>query len=311
MATSGSKNFTVTRSDIIASALEKIGEYDIGETVTGEDTTSASRALNLMVMAWLNKGADLFLRETVTIFLQPQQQSYSLGTSSSDHATTSYVETTLSAAEASGQTIISVTSSTGMTASDYVGIKMDDDSIHWSTISTVDSATQITIADATDDTAASGNKVYTYTTKSYRPQKIVYAYRRDTSDQDIPVDLIGEIAYRGLSDKAAEGPVNQAWYHPTLTTGTLYTWPVDGGSTVDKLVIVQQVRPDDFDAAADNPEFPIEWGEALVYGLADRIAPSYGIPRNDRLLLKAEAAEKLNDALDYDVENASVIFALE
>jgi len=308
MATSGSKNFTITRSDIITSALEKIGEYDIGEVPSGADTSSASRALNLMIMAWLTKGADLFLRETVTIFLQPQQQSYLLGPSSTDHATTSYVETTLSAAEAAAQTVISVTSETGMTVADNIGIKLDDDSIHWSTIA---SLAPLTINDALPSGAASGNKVYAYTTKSYRPQKIVYAYRRDTSSQDTPVDLIGEIAYRGLSDKASEGPVNQAWYHPTLTNGTLYTWPVDGGSSVDKLIIVQQVRPDDFDANADNPEFPVEWGEALVYGLADRVAPSYGIPRNDRLLLKAEAAEKLSDALDYDVENASVIFALE
>jgi hypothetical protein len=92
------------------------------------------------------------------------------------------VETTLSAAEASGQTVISVTSSTGMTAADVVGIKMDDDTIHWSTIASVDSGVQITIDDATDDTAASGNKVYAYTTTAGRPTKIVYAFRRDVND---------------------------------------------------------------------------------------------------------------------------------
>jgi len=310
VATSNSKNYAITRSDIIGGALRKLGVYDSGETVPGDETSDASAALNLMVKAWVARGVDIFLRETVTLFLQPQTQSYSLGSSGSAHATTSYVETTLSAAEASGQTVISVTSSTGMTASDNVGIKMDDDSIHWTTIASVDSSTQITIDTATDDDAASGNKVYAYTTKADRPQKLLYAYRRDTSDFDTEVTMVGEKEYRRQSNKASEGPPVEAWYHPTLTTGTLYVWPVDGGSTWDKLIFVSQFLPDDFDAAGDNPEFPIEWGECLVYNLADRLAPEYGIKGKERHDIKSEAEFMLSEMLAYDVENADVQFVM-
>ena len=308
MALSGSKNYTITRADIIESALRKAGAYDQGESVGGGETAAADMALNLMVKFLVTKGADIWLRDEITLFLQPDQKSYSLG---SDNATASYVETTLSAAEASGQTVISVTSSTGMTAADIVGIKMDDNTIHWSTISTVDSSVQITIADATDDDAASGNKVYAYTTTATRPTKIVSAYRRDVNDIDTQVRLIGETDYRNQSNKGAQGAPVECWYQPTLTNGTLYVWPVDGGSNVDKLVLSAQYYPDDFDAASDNPEFPIEWGEVLVYGLADRLAPEYGLPINERVLLKNEAESKLNDALDFDVENASVEFVMD
>ena len=308
MATSGSKNYSITRANIIESALRKLGVFDQGESVPGSETDAADIALNLMVKEWVGRGIDIWLRDEITLFLQPDQQSYSLGTA---NATTSYVETTLSAAEASGQTVLSVTSSTGMTAADIVGIKMDDDTIHWSTIATVDSSIQITIDGATDDDAASGNKVYAYTTTAGRPTKIVSAYRRDVNAIDTTVEMIGEAEYRGQSNKAASGPPVEAWYQPTLTTGALYVWPVDGGSSWDKLVLSAQFYPDDFDSASDNPEFPIEWGGTIIAGLAAELASEYGLPMKDIQYYEAKAAFKLNELLDYDVENADVKIVMD
>jgi hypothetical protein len=76
----------------------------------------------------------------------------------------------ISSAEASGQTVISVDDTNGMNANDVVRILMDDATIHKTTIVSVDSATQITIAVATDDTAAVGNYV-----KAYHPDDAVPA----------------------------------------------------------------------------------------------------------------------------------------
>ena len=308
MAVSGSKNYSVTGAQIIEGALRKIGDYDQGEAVPGDEVATALLSLNLMVKEWSARGIDIWLRDEVTLFLQPNTQSYALGTT---HATGSYVETTLSAAEASGQTVISVTDSTGMTAADYVGIKMDDNTIHWSTIASVDSGTQITINDATDDDAASGNKVYAYTTKAGRPTKLTYAYRRDINDFDTEVSLIGEVDYRSQSSKKSDGPPVEAWYQPTLTTGTLYVWPDNGGANWDKLILVAQYYSDDFDTTANNPEFPIEWANTLTWNLAAELASEYGVPEKEQGRLWRIAEHKLNALLDYDVENASVEFALD
>ena len=308
MAVSGSKDYAITRATIIEGAYRKTGDFSIGEPISGDETAAASVALNLLVKELVIEGADIWLREEITLFLQPGQQSYALGT---DNATASYVETTLSANEASGQTVISVTSSTGMTAADNVGIKMDDNTIHWTTIVTVDLATQITITTATDDTAGSGNKVYTYTTTAGRPQKIVHAYRRDINALDTEIEIIGEVDYRQQSNKASAGPPVEIWYQPTLTTGTLYVWPVDGGANWDKIVLSAQYLPDDFDAASDNPEFPIEWGNALTYLLAAEMGSELGINEKAQGRLWTIAEVKKQAALSYDVENASVIFAIE
>ena len=210
MALSGSKNFTITRADIIETAYRKTGDFDAGETIQGDETTAAAFSLNLMIKEWVNRGADIWLRDEITLFLQPNQQSYLLGTAEATR--TIAAETTLSADEASGQTAISVKSSTGMTAADNIGIKIDDNTIHWTTIVSVDTSTAVTITTATDGAATSGNKVYVFTTKAGRPQKILSAYRRDINDIDNQVTMIGEDDYYLQSNKGSSGPVVEAWY---------------------------------------------------------------------------------------------------
>lgn len=308
MAVSGSKNYSITRADIISAALRKVGAYDQGEAVTGDETSAAAIALNLMVKEWVARGVDIWLRDEITLFLQPGTRSYALGTT---YATASYVETTLSSAANASATVLSVTSSTGMTAADVIGIKLTNDNIHWTTISSVDSATQVTIASGLAAAAASGKKVYAYTTTAGRPTKIVSAYRRDKNGIDTHVEIIGEEEYRSLSNKGSEGPPVAIWYQPTLTTGTLYVWPVDGGANVDRIVMSAQYYPDDFDAASDNPEFPIEWGNVLVWGLAAELASEYGIPEREQGKIWQIAEFKLNELMAYDVENASVEFGMD
>jgi len=305
MAVSGSKNFVVTRSDIINAALRKVGGYDPSESPAAEETADASMALNLLVKE-ISTEIDIPWRETVTLFLQPATRSYTIGLTG-DHATTSYDETTLSADAATSATTITLTSTTGLTAADYIGIKLNDGTIHWTTIV---NATTTTIATGLASAASSGNAVYAYTTKAYRPQRIVYAYRRDSSGIDTEVTLIGEAAYHSLSNKGADGPVTQAFYKQTMTNGTIYVWP-DNTSGNDKLILVGQNLADDFDSSGDNPQFPVEWSNVLVWKLALELAPEYEISGQKFKEIKAMAEEKYWTMLSNDVENASVIFGRE
>ena len=308
MAVSGSKDYSITRANIVNAALRKIGAYDQGETASGDEAASAGTALNLMVKEWVARGIDIWLRDEITLFLQPNTKSYSLGTA---NATASYNETTLTSAITTSTTVIPVASSSGMAASDNIGIKIDDDTIHWDTIVSVDSSTQVTITTGVDGAAASGKKVYAYTTNAGRPQKIVYAYRRDKNDIDNEVRIIGEAEYMQQSNKSAIGAPVEIWYQPTLTTGTLYVWPTDGGADWDRIIMSCQFLPDDFDTVSNNPEFPIEWGNVLVWGLAAELASEYGISERQQGRLWQIAEFKLNELMAYDTENASVIFAMD
>lgn len=66
--------------------------------------------------------------------------------------------TTLSAPEASGQTVLSVTSETGFAAGEHVGIILDDGTEHQTTVASTAAGT-ITVDDALPSAAASGNAV--------------------------------------------------------------------------------------------------------------------------------------------------------
>lgn len=306
MATSGSKNFALTRNDIINAAFRKLGVFDKGETPTASETADAAQALNVMINEWAGVwSADIFLRADLTLFIQKGQQSYRVGPTG-DHITASYVETTLASTAVAAATVLSLVSTAGISDGDYIGIKTDDETVHWTLVSGAPVGLNVTLATGLDSVASTGSKVYVYTEKAYRPRSIAFPYRRDRNGYDTPMDLIGEGEYRGIADKGLSSVPNQLHYRAALDNGTLFVWPTGDGDT-DKISFVGHYYPDDFDAAADNAQFPIEWSSALIWGLAAELAPEYGVPEREIQRTFNIASSKLSAALDADHENASVM----
>jgi hypothetical protein len=56
MALSASKDYSITRANIIEGALLTLGVFDQGEPISGEETTAADRRLNLMESHRLFRG---------------------------------------------------------------------------------------------------------------------------------------------------------------------------------------------------------------------------------------------------------------
>lgn len=305
MATSGSVNFTMDMNDIIDDALESIGKKSPNQTAKSADIVTCKRKLNMMVKSWMKQGMHLWALSEATLFLNVDDASYSLG-STGDHCTNTYVHTTLSSDEATSSTSLGITSATGMSASDNIGIVLDDGTIHWTTISGAPGTTT-TIATGLASAASSGNVVFAYTTKINRPIRILSGYRRSIDDADTPVDFISRTDYADLSNKTTSGKVIQAFYNPQLTTGTLSVWPTPDLAT--DVIRFWYERPlEDFDAVTDNPDFPIEWAEALCAGLAYRIATSYGLTSQEIDRLEKNAVITLDAAMGFDKENTSVFF---
>lgn len=305
MTTSGSVDFSMNRDEIIAAALENIGAYGAGETIAPADIATCSTRLNMMVKAWMAQGIHLWAMREATLFLSVGTQSYSLGATGT-HCTDTYVHTTLTADAASGATSIAIDSASGMSASDNVGVALDDGTIHWTTISGAPGTTT-TLASGLASAASSGAVVFSYATKINRPQRIQSAYRRDISNADIPVRMISREEYADLSNKFSTGKVIQAYYDPQLTNGVLHVWPAPDLAT-DVVRFWYERVLEDFDAVTDTPDFPIEWAEALVASLSHRIAPAYGISPQERQLLLQDAQMKLDVAIDYDREITPVLF---
>ena len=315
---SGSVNFNQTRNELVTDSLILLGAIEQGEAPSAEDSAYAVRQLERMVKHWQGQGIHLWSRREGTLFITPSQTSYELGPSSSDHAAedNDIARTTLSADEASGQTIISISSTTDgkvtMAASDKVGIVLDDDTFHWSTIASVDSTTQITIDDATTGAASSGNYVYAYTNDLDRPLRIIDVRRRDeASDQDTPIILNSHEEYQRLPNKLLDGETNIIYYHPEHRNarGTIHLWP--RANTVARTIRMSCDLPlQDFDASGNNADLPTEWLDTIVWNLAKRLLPTYGSSGQASAQdIKQGGTIMLTEMLGWDHEPESVYFA--
>ena len=77
------------------------------------------------------------------------------------------------------------------------------------------------------------------------------------------------------------------WVQTTETENTVWAADVDYKSVA--LYYRKVLRLQDFDAAGNNPDFPVWASRALIYGLSSDLGPEYKIPsdRLDRLTIQA------------------------
>ena len=306
MTTSGINTFSLSRDDIITSAALEVGDIALGEALDDDTLAQYNLRLNSWVKSLMADGAKLWAMQLATLFMVPSQAQYSLGGSA--HCTNSYVRTTLSSDAAASATTVSLTSFEGMADGDNIGILLDDGTLFWTTISgTPDAPT--TLAAALTGAASSGAQVFTYTTAISRPQRIDpdSAYWRSSALQDTPVAMISRTEYAQLANKGARGKIVQAFYDPQLSNGVLSVWPTPD-SAADVLCFWYERRLEDFNNGSDTPDFAIEWGEALILGLAHRMAPTAGMTLAERQDLERRAQAALDLCEGYDRENTGVFF---
>jgi len=143
-----------------------------------------------------------------------------------------------------------------------------------------------------------------------RPLRILEAVRRDTSNIDVPMNKITKEEYWGLSDKFSEGTPGSFHYDPQLTNGNLYLWQVPSTTTAAEytIQIVYHLPYEDVTGTTNNFDCPVEWLEAIKYGLAVRLAPEYGIDMPQYYALRKDFKDIYDKALSWDTEDGSVYF---
>lgn len=298
MATSGSYDYTANESQLIREAIELTGTLDIGDDIPPEIYDMVRRTLNIRLKYWQSIGLYLHTYQTATLFLAKTTQSYSLGPSG-DHCTESYVETTLSADAASGAGTVSLTSTTGMTTGDKIGIVLDDGTLQWTTITLPNTLA----ANLTGD-ASSGNKVYTYTTKIYRPLAVSDFRRRSSDGTETPLDdPVSLNEYFRLPNKTTSGKVVKLAYDPQTINSRLYVWPTADNVT-DQIVFRYQKPIADMDDIENTFDVPIDWLAPMSVMLADAIAPKLRVGLDHQQFL-AMRAKEIMDNMD-DFEQASI-----
>ena len=190
-----------------------------------------------------------------------------------------------------------------------MGILLDDGTMHWAAISSGGTTNTITIDAGLASAASSGNLVYFYTAKSNRPRRIdgaVITKKPSTAIGDASetrVEIIQRMDYFELTNKGADGQVNQIYYDAQRVTGELYVWPQSSLST-DYLKLWVQRSIEDWDAAdaLEDADFPQDFFEALSTNLAKRLIPKYGVSSEVYGQIRELASMALFDAESGDTE---------
>ena len=130
-------------------------------------------------------------------------------------------------------------------------------------------------------------------------------FRRKVDGSETPVRKAGRQTYMRQTNKSSQGKPVMAYYDPQLTNGTIFLWPTpDSGK--DQLLFDYRTPIEDFDTGTDNPHFPVEWLDAIVYNLALRLIPMYEVSGEDKGFIAGLASELKDSAMDEDDNGDSV-----
>lgn len=232
-----SSNYSVTRDQIILTALRKCGVVEPGDTSATIDPnviSNCAQALNLMVKQWMTYGIKLWTVTEYSLPLTTNKASYVIAPSGGDFT-----------------------------------------------------------AD--------------------KPVKLIQAFLRNNAVSpavDIPMQILSKQEYNWLGSKFSTGTTNSIFMDIGVTSSTVYVFltPDVITSTNYTLHLVVQRPISDLINSTDVPDFPNEWMQALVWGLADQLALEYGLPMNHRQEITMKAEKYRNDLEDWDTEYASTLF---
>lgn len=291
MSTSGTFTFTVTRDDIVREAMLNIGKLGATDVISPQDMLDCARKLNLMVKQWMGRldfahGLKVWTRQHCDLFLSSTQYQYALGPTGDDWAAgvtgapgANYIQSQLLGASSTTVIYPTFTSVATFTVNDYVVVELDSGDTFSSTVLARDTVLgSVTLATALPSTASLGNLVWNYTTKGQRPLEIQTCILRDSNNVDTPIDLMTLQTYEALPTKTQTNYVSDPasiYYEAQLGNGQLYI-DCGGAQDVTKHLHIVGLRPtQDFNNPLDNPDYPVEWFDALCWGLAKRIAPMF------------------------------------
>jgi hypothetical protein len=136
------------------------------------------------------------------------------------------------------------------------------------------------------------------------PVKLLQAFRTETNAK-IPMELVAREDFNTLPTTDTGSPI-KVNYRPYVNYGSVSFWPTPTSSNTSTVTLVYQRPYQYFTGASETMDFPEEWYNALIYHLAVRLAPEWGVPLPDRQMLLQEAKMYTEDALMVGQEDASL-----
>jgi hypothetical protein len=305
-----SPDFTYNRDQIIRRALRLVGAVQSGETPGPQENQDAVDALNALVSEWQATGLHLWKESEGVLFLQPGQIKYGLGGSTTDQAAiTSTINTSTTTAAVSSGNIIPVASVAGIVNGDNFGVMLATNVLFWSTVTSI-VGLSVHLAGSIPSSVNANTPTFDYTTRIIRPLRIIDARRYYIpSNIETPLNIMSRLDFREMPNKMSTGPINQFFYDPQLSTGYFWSWPAPPDS-LSKVNFTWMEPIFNFNTAADQPDFPVEWFNCLVWNLANEIMLEYDVPQTRAQMIQIRAKETFDLVSTFDREPESLFFGV-
>lgn len=278
MTTSGSQNFSMTRNDIIRRALRIVGVVPQGDEPTAEQMIEANFALNSMVKAMMDDGIKLWAADWQYKVFAALSSKVRTGNGTTDayryficiqaHTSTTGPDTT---------TRPPSTNSAGGSA--------------WPTYWMEDTTLTSVVTDWATETSYTTTCQFTPATGTNTIERAFIRY----NSLDVPLGLATHSSFNLAITRSATGTPEILWFNRKLDTPVAHLWPIPD----NLLMVVHYFRTrvlEDFDAAANTPDFPASWLDALTYCLAANLADEYQIPVAEKQLLETKSKQMLAKA---------------
>lgn len=271
MSVSGSRNWIVTRNDIIKAAYRKVGVVGVGQSPKPAQITDAAFALNAMVHAWQNEGVFLWQVAEEWVKLTAGTANYNLGSGE-----VLWVENPVFRRDDS-DTDIGI-----ITKDEYYRISEKKDS-----------GDPISIY---PDYQLTYPTIYVWPVPAYSTSVIV------------GTDANNYLCIKNHTSAAANKPITGAdyatyWQQVTVTGAT---WATATAYYSDVIRYSKVLRLQDFDSASDNPDFPVRWTQALIWGLAFDLSHDFGLPDPEKKKLSEWARFEFLRAQKTNYDNTDL-----
>lgn len=242
MAVSGSRNWIATRDNIIYAALRKLGVKESDNPPTVEEIQDAAFALNAMVSSWQNDDVHLWTVAEEIMPLTASTLSYSLDDSVLEMKTPIFRRD-------DQDTPLNI-----LTREEYLSIP---------------------------DKKTSGDPISVYIDYQLaNPTVYVWPVPNYPSRIATGTDALRYLCIKDHTTAAANHPItgaDYATYWVNVSNLPNVSWNAGYEYHSDIIRYTKVLRLQDFDVAADNPDFPVRWMQALIYGLASDLSPEYGL----------------------------------
>ena len=135
------------------------------------------------------------------------------------------------------------------------------------------------------------------------PVKLLQAFRTDTGAK-IPLEIVAREDFNILPTSSNGSPI-KINYQSFVNYGTISLWPTPASTNTATVTLVYQRPYQYFTTSTETADFPEEWYNAIIYHLAVRLAPEWGVPLPDRQMLMQEAKMYTEDAAMVGQEDGS------